>query len=52
MSRTAEAALAKGDCVVMSRFNEPMIRTSDANEAERIALRVSGYVLHPTAALA
>ncbi|MGA6128812.1 MULTISPECIES: hypothetical protein [unclassified Microbacterium] len=47
MSRATEAALAKGECVVMSRHDEPMIRTSDATEAERIAQRVSGYVVYP-----
>lgn len=47
MSHTAETALQNGECVVMSRFNQPMIRTSDAEEAERIATRVSGYVRYP-----
>ncbi len=52
MNRTADAALANGECVVMSRFNLPMVRTSDAAEAERIAKRVSGYVVYPKAVAA
>lgn len=47
-----ERALANGECVVMSRHDEPMIRTSDVEDAERIAKRVSGYVRYPKAAAA
>ncbi len=47
MSHTAETALQNGECVVMSRFGVPMVRTSNAVEAERIAARVSGYVRYP-----
>jgi hypothetical protein len=52
MSGAVDRALEHGECVVMSRFDEPMIRTSDAAEAERIAQRVSGYVRYPKAAAA
>lgn len=47
MNRTAEDALEHGECVVMSRFDKPLVRTSDAEDAERIAKRISGYVRYP-----
>ena len=52
MNRTAEDALEHGECVVMSRFDRPLVRTSDAAEAERIASRVAGYVRYPKVAAA
>lgn len=50
MSPAVQRALAKGEHVVMTRFDEPVIRTSSADEADRFAQRISGYAIHPAVA--
>ncbi len=47
MSPAVARALAKGEHVVMTRSDEPVLRTSSADEADRFAQRISGYAIHP-----